>query len=529
MKRFWIICLLFLSGCSTSSYRFKDQPIVWKIEDNKTIAEPKKIELTMVEEHGSQFFTRRLTRLLELKDLEPARNTNALDEVPDSSWFTNRMGTGKITPADAADREAIPKLPLTIVKGKAEGRDPGFFVEDSTGRHFLVKFDSKDHPEMKTATSAIVSRIFWVAGYNVPAENVFHFCRTDIHLDPKATTKNDLHEIVAYTTKDVESVFERAHSFKKDCYRAFGSEIIKGEPKGGFSDEGIRKDDPNDRINHEHRRELRALRIFAAWVNHTDITPGNTFDAYVDEDGKRFLKHYLIDFSDGLAAHHASTGRLEMGWEYYWDWDKQFLSTLALGLWKRPWEYQKETRWKAIGTFDAEYFDPEIWRGAFPYWPFTELDRSDAYWAAKIVMGFRRQYLEAIVAKGELSDPGAASYLVETLIKRRDKIGQTYLEAVTPLDHFSIRGGEICGIDLSVYHGLMKEGILERLAERSSEISGKYIVSPKGDVCFPMKKEKGYQIERLRIRRGKEEKLVMQLHYISDERPRIVGVIRVED
>ena len=515
-----------ISGCSSfSSVRFKDQPIVWKVDDEKKIPEPEKIEVTMVEYHGGGFFTRRLTRFLELRDIEPAHNTNALDEIPDSSWFTNRIGIGKISPDDAAwgaNVKGSPKLPLTVVKGKSDGRDGGFFAKDATGRLFLVKFDSKSNPEMRTATSAMVSRFFWTAGYHVPAENVFYFCRKDVQLDPIATIKNDLNEMVAFGAKDLEDVFERADSFKKNCYRAFGSEILKGESKGGFPAEGIRKDDPNDLIPHEHRRELRALRVFSAWVGHNDMTQGNTLDMYVEENGKRFLKHHLIDFSDALAAYQVSSKRLEMGWEHYWDWEYQPLAALALGLWKRPWEDQKETRWKALGTFSADGFDPERWRGGFPYWPYTEMDAADAYWIAKIIMKFDRKFLEAIVAKGELSDSAASSYLVETLLKRRDKIGRTYFEAVTPLDDFSIRNGQICATDLSLHYEFVKEGSLERLGKTHQ-------ISPKGEVCFPMKKEKGYQVDRLKIRRGEEEKPEMQIHYISDERPRIVGLIRTAE
>jgi hypothetical protein len=37
------------------------------------------------------------------------------------------------------------------------------------------------------------------------------------------------------------------------------------------------------RAPHEHRRELRALRVFGAWTNLVDLKAGNTLDALVEE------------------------------------------------------------------------------------------------------------------------------------------------------------------------------------------------------------------------------------------------------
>ena len=56
---------------------------------------------------------------------------------------------------------------------------------------------------------------------------------------------------------------------------------------GGFRYDSTRPDDPNDLVPHQHRRELRALRVFGAWVNLTDMKAGNTLDTIVNE-----VKHH---------------------------------------------------------------------------------------------------------------------------------------------------------------------------------------------------------------------------------------------
>src|SRR5262249_32060985 len=84
--------------------------------------------------------------------------------------------------------------------------------------------------------------------------------------------------------------------------QAMASKFIQGKIKGPFSYSGVRKDDPNDKIPHEDRRELRGLRMIQAFLNNSDVKQLNTLDTYIEEDGAKFLKHYLIDFGDSLGS-----------------------------------------------------------------------------------------------------------------------------------------------------------------------------------------------------------------------------------
>ena len=61
-------------------------------------------------------------------------------------------------------------------------------------------------------------------------------------------------------------------------YRAVAGRALPGTVLGGFRYHGTRPDDPNDVVPHEHRRELRALKVFGAWTNLVDMKAGNTLD-----------------------------------------------------------------------------------------------------------------------------------------------------------------------------------------------------------------------------------------------------------
>ena len=79
------------------------------------------------------------------------------------------------------------------------------------------------------------------------------------------------------------------------AFRAAAGRLLPGKVLGGFQYKGTRPDDPNDVVPHEHRRELRALRVFGAWTNLTDMKAGNTVDTIITEGGRGIVRHYLQD------------------------------------------------------------------------------------------------------------------------------------------------------------------------------------------------------------------------------------------
>ena len=515
-------------GC-VSAPRFKDQPIVWRVDDRHDTPPLEEREFLVHQYAADIFALRRLTRAAEVHGRTPARDTNALDEVPDSTWFTNRIGVRTVSPDDAAkgpDVSGPPRLPLVVIKAKRGGTNPGFVAKDATGRKFVIKFDPVGTFELQTAASVTVNRFFWTIGYSVPSDHVFDFSRADVTVDPKATVGRD---DAPFSAQLLDDILATAPRLPNGGFRASSSEFIAGVPVGGFAAEGVRTEDPNDRIPHEHRRVLRGLFVFAAWLDHTDMKEDNGLDVYVREGNRHYLRHYLIDFGEALGGHGAEKGRMEDGFEHAWDWENQTKAAFSFGLWKRPWESRTPSKWPSVGSLVTTDFDPRGWHEAYPYWPFFERDAADEYWAAKIVMRFDRRHVEALVAAGQLSEPAAAAHLVDAIMIRREKIGRAYIEAVTSLDDFRLERGRLCGVDLGTRFGLAHGGLVERL-DAAGKVLETVLITADGTVCLaPL--SSGYVALRLRTRRGTEAitesvKPPMQVH-VKDA-VRVVGILRVE-
>ena len=80
-----------------------------------------------------------------------AQNINTIDEVPDSSWFTNRIGT-KADGADELVRGPDCRAPpdpskWILIREKTSGAHPGFTARDAKGQTLFLEFDPPDYPE----------------------------------------------------------------------------------------------------------------------------------------------------------------------------------------------------------------------------------------------------------------------------------------------------------------------------------------------------------------------------------------------
>ena len=142
-------------------------------------------------------------------------------------------------------------------------------------------------------------------------------------------------------------------------YRALASLSIPGEIIGPFRYHGTRKDDPNDIVDHEKRRDLRGLYVFAAWLNHTDTKSINSLDSVVkDADGTPFVRHYLIDFGAILGSDSFEAKDPRAGHAYFVDLKEAHGRRSRSGSICRHGCAPAIPKFRRSGNLDYETFDP---------------------------------------------------------------------------------------------------------------------------------------------------------------------------
>jgi hypothetical protein len=230
--------------------------------------------------------------------------------------------------------------------------------------------------------------------------------------------------------------------------RVLASRWLPGKIVGHFRYYGTRPDDANDIYPHERRRELRGLRLFAAWLNHDDARALNSLDSYVEEDGRRFVRHYLQDFGSTLGSGSTAAQHPRAGHEHIIERDKIRKGLLSFGFWQREWMKATYAPVASIGNIAAESFDPATWKPEYPHPSMDQMDAADAFWAASIASRFTDDDLKAIVDQAKLSDPRAAAHLASIIIRRRDRVVEYGITGANPLDSFVVANNDAGGIEL---------------------------------------------------------------------------------
>ncbi len=391
----------------------------------------------------------------------PSQAVNTLGEVPDSGWHVNRHGRNPMTIEELVRGPGNENPPSKegawkVVAAKTEGVTLGFTIEDARGHRYIVKMDPRSNLEMASAADVISSKFFYALGYHVPENYIVYFERRQLVVSPDASITDASGKHRRMTNRDIEEILLHTPRDPVKGYRAVASSYLTGTILGPFRFYGTRSDDPNDLVSHEHRRDLRGLFVFAAWLAHNDAKSLNSLDTLVEEDGIRYIKHHLIDFGASLGSDSFTAKSPRAGNEYLFAWKPAALQVFTLGLYVPRWARAHYPNFPSVGNFESEIFEPEKWKPNYPIPAFENRLPGDTFWAAKQVMAFTDEQIRAIVKTGQYGDPAAEDWVTLNLIARRDKIGRAYFQKVLPLDRFQIEGNRLEFEDLEVKYGIVQ-------------------------------------------------------------------------
>jgi endonuclease YncB( thermonuclease family) len=453
---------------------------------------------------------RPLSEAVGLEHHGEAVNVNSLDEVPDSSWFSNRIGAhalgteellrGACSRALILDPDSSADGTWIIDHGKDNGSSPGFRVKIPGKGKYLLKGELPEQPERPSAASVIGAAVYAAAGFNTSCEQIVYFRPSLLKLTPGLTHKGNFGATEPFDQKAVDKIL--ADSPHRDgLVRMQASAWLPGYLIGPFRYTGTRSDDPNDIIPHDDRRELRGGRLVAAWLDHFDAREQNTMDSWVTESPQGRAKpdsspghvvHYYLDTSDCLGSEwdwEQISRRL--GYSYVADWGDMARDLVTLGIPTRPWDRVRRAPGQEIfGFFNVKDFEPDEWKNEYPNAAFSRMTERDGAWMARILAHFTPDMVDGLAAMAKFSDPARTAYLASVLKGRLEKILKRYLTRLSPLTGAHVEGTDrLCAEDLAETRRLRQPAEFRYSAQLSNGRSETVLSverQPGGGICVSL-------------------------------------------
>ena len=369
-----------------------------------------------------------------------ALNVNTVDEVPDGPFYVNRAGRMPLTPDIVARAANVDHGPAEgrwdVIAAKSDGVTPGFTVRDRAGTVWFLKFDPPGWPGMATGSELVAAKLFWAVGYHTVEYHIVSLDPGRLDVAPGAMIEPPNQAARPMTRADLRWVLARSDRQADGSYRVIASRAAPGRPVGRIRFHGTRRDDPNDIVPHEHRRELRGYFVFASWLDHVDAKGINSLAALVSEGGRTFIRRYLLDFGSALGS--AGIGPRE-GWQGFEhlveDPGEIGRRVLSLGLRIPRWRTMPVFEAPSVGRLpiDLAEWDPEAWRPHISNAAFRHARADDKFWAARKLSAITDAIVDRVVAEGRFGDEHAEAVLARVIRERRDRILNRYLPAINPV------------------------------------------------------------------------------------------------
>ena len=317
-----------------------------------------------------------------------ARDLSPGGEVLDSAFFINR-DVSAYSPAEILliDERNRPRGSITILDEKREGRVEGFLGTDEEGGLYHFVFDPPGMEEQATGAKVIGSTIARLMGYNVPVSTIITVRGTG---DPRF-----------------------------DDRRAAATKMVPG-PVGSWSYYGFR-----------NRREIRATRILAAWINNNGFVDGTTVISSFRAGNVDLYRYYLGGFNRSLGSAGMRSKMAKDGWEH--EFDAGVIVTTPLrwilkpfGLWRERYRRSAKPVNSVVGLLDTNVSTTQ-YEARYPNMAWRYMTAEDALWAVNLISRFTPEQIGAIVDLAKYSDGEDAEYVLSVLLERQTKIIEHYL------------------------------------------------------------------------------------------------------
>ena len=535
---------LLAPACAYRPARFADARPVTAIADDEPIDMPQRLEVNDVVEFGDLFVGRPLVEAMRTTRPPPPADINALDEVPRSSWFSPLdADVSSFEGAYAVDGGPVP--PFRVLLERAPSGDNGdtkrggigIPVVDALGHRFELRRDPKDRVEVRTAAAAITARLVRALGYFTPEVYISDADESDFSAAPgepfsqsilSGNEPADKHLRATALEKMLTDWLEAAPPNKAGNYRFSATRWPPGADidVGRTPVAGTRSDDANDRVPHENRRTLRAIKLVGAWLGMTRFIPQDLRDVYTGQSGEGHLRHYMVGLDRSLGTEAIIGKRPEQ--------KNEMILLGSLGFAPDPNIPPTQRKYEAIGAIGEEV-NPKEYGPGLPFPPMDATDGADAFWMAKRIASVSEEMVLHAVRAGKVTHRTARRLLFELILARQRRVVEWGYAQTTPCDYERVDERGIVVFDRAVAGGFTTgkhiEYVVTYLGLDGEPSHPGAVLGPEGPrFAIPLPRaafdENGYVVLRLRSEVASvPAPRVLELHVVRDKQgTRVIGV-----
>lgn len=495
------------AGCRYRPARFADRSPVMAVSDDAPIPVPRS---TTYDEraHMSDIYLRRpIFDVFEARDFPTGGDVSSTDEVPRSTWYVGDAG------AERADDSGAPQPPFVPLDEDSSTVEGALVVRDGRGLRYELLADPPGHLGLRTGADVVSGRLLEALGYHTTHSRIVELPVRDVisgtHDSPAA------HRLRAWLSSSATpaSEFVRVSAWRWP----------PGIDVGMTPDFGRRSDDPNDVVDHQDRRTLRALETFGEWLGWSAFGVRSLRDVYVGRPGEGHLVHHVVGMARSLGTEDVTTEGPD-------DHSSFWMSLVTLGLAPRARQAAHATSFPSLGYLPADFTAGTY--GVSPaYSPFVRATPADRYWAAKRLLSLEAEVMTSAIDAARLP-ADAAAYLHATLSKRRRLLLRDGMDGVTPTDVSATSGESVWLRDRAIEAGLedaahtgYEVAFLDDAGRTRAPPSRTAAIGAVTAISVPAFLE-GLVVLRVRsVRRGFEARRACDVHVSMDRgQARVIGV-----